>query len=64
MKKLKEYIGYGAAIIMLCGWLATIFTYGKRVDDNSEKLDEITQMLEQQLEFNGRVKMYIELDSR
>jgi len=57
MKELKEYIGYAAAVIMLCGWLGTVIYYGKIV----KKLDAFYDL---QLELNGKMIMYMEIDSK
>ena len=63
MEKISKYIAWVAALIMFCGWLVTGMWLGRIVGDLSEQVKKLNGFYESQLELNGKVIMYIELDS-
>ena len=64
MEKLSKYIGWLAAIVMLCGWIVSIMWIGRLVKENTEQIKKFNEFHESQLELNGKILMYFEMDSR
>jgi len=70
MKQFKELIGYVAAVLMLAIWLVTVLLYGKKIDANTEALNNIDTELGnihktviEQSNWNTRVGTIIEIQT-
>ena len=70
MKQFKELIGYVAAVLMLAIWLVTVLLYGKKIDANTEALNNIDTELgnvhktvTEQSNWNTKVGTIIEIQT-
>ena len=64
MEKLKKYKEWILIIALFAGWIST-YLYDKKIRmDMVKQLEQLNQNWKEQFEFNGKVKMYIELDSK
>ena len=63
MNKLQKYAGWITTMIMICVWLVTIMWYGRKIDSNTEAINKMNEFWEEQLEFRGKVLMYMEMDN-
>ena len=64
MNKLQKYAGWISTLIMICVWLVTVMWYGRLIKENTKQVKELNTFYKTQLELNGKIIMYIELDSK
>ena len=49
-------------MIMVAVWLVTIMWYGKKIDDNTEAVNDFKDFIIEQVHLNGGFIMYMKMD--
>ena len=63
MKDYSKLIGYALFVATLIGWGVTIGVYKAKFEDMSENIKELDTMAMEQQKLNGKILMYIEMDT-
>jgi hypothetical protein len=64
LKKLLQYKEWTLIILLVAGWVSTILYYGKNISDMQKSMDQMNTHWQEQLVLNGKILMYIEMDSK
>lgn len=64
LKKFLQYKEWALIILLAAGWVSTILYYGKNINDMQKSIEQMNKNWQEQLVLNGRILMYIEIDSK